>query len=200
MARSRLRRRSHRSSICLPLHRQAPRHRKELPCRSSNRAAAKSENGVVFSRWGELSSKSGRMSPGDGQKRRRRFSRQGGVTRDPVAHSVFDPSPAIGKSANELGNPANEFSAIRYFALASYMMKSFCLFLLAGRRSAEPLFARLDGVSPYRQTDVQLPIDEQKRFPVLTSSRQSLHVTDNPAPPVMLSCSSESEAPLPTRR
>ena len=44
------------------------------------------------------------------------------------------------------------------------MMKSFAYFF--GRATLRgATFRWLDGVSPYRQIDVQLAIDEQKRFP-----------------------------------
>jgi hypothetical protein len=77
---------------------------------------------------------------------------------------VFDPSPAIGKFGNEIGKSGERIQRIRYFELASYMMKSFACFL--GRATFRgATFRWLDGVSPYRQIDVQLPIDEQKRFP-----------------------------------
>ena len=49
-----------------------------------------------------------------------------------------------------------------YLALGSYMMKSFASFLTTLRGAT---FRCLDRIWPYRQTDVQLAIDKQKRFP-----------------------------------
>ena len=49
-------------------------------------------------------------------------------------------------------------------AILLLMMKSFACFL--GRATFRgATFRWLDGVSPYRQTDVEFAIDEQKRFP-----------------------------------
>src|SRR4030095_10702565 len=78
---------------------------------------------------GANSSKSGRMSPGDGQKRDRDSRvREVSVTR---SHNfVFDPSSAIGKFGNEIGKSGERIQRIRYFELASYMMKSFACFLV----------------------------------------------------------------------
>ena len=45
------------------------------------------------------------------------------------------------------------------------MMKSFACFLGRATLRGAIIFRWLGGVSPYRQTDIQLAIDEQKRFP-----------------------------------
>ena len=78
------------------------------------------------------------MSPGEGQKRDGDSRRQGSKRVTRSHNFVFDPSPAIGQFGNELGKSGERIQRIRYFALASYMMKSFAVFW---RRSAEPLFA-----------------------------------------------------------